>query len=179
MKVTYEFSKCQDDPRCDTTYFNVLHHHTNCQSPQEQVSSTKYVLIERVEQPSIANETVATISFRRPLSNGFYIAIEDVGSCGVVNRIQVYYEHCPGKVVGLVAYPALPLPARNSVTTSVGRAECAPNASNLTLLEFRAFPDGGCERTVVCECLPGYIEEPVLISGTNLFVSQCNGKGSC
>ena len=93
-------------------------------------------------------------------------------------QIQVYYEQCPSMTVGLVLYPALPLPVRNSHIAANGTAVCAANARNLSRLEFRAFGDGECERSVMCECLPGYVEEQRLISGTNTLVSQCKGEMS-
>ena len=179
VRITYNFSECRDYPMCHITYFNVLRYDTNSQSPQERVKSINYNLIKRVEQPSQSDEITATVSFQRPSdSTGLYLALQDVGSCGVIFRIQVYYEQCPSKVVGLVTYPALPLPARNGPATAVGYAVCALHAENSSLLEFRAFRDGECERTVTCECSPGYMEEQQLIAGTTLLVSQCRGEAS-
>ena len=91
-------------------------------------------------------------------------------------RIQVYYEQCPSKIVGLVTYPALPLPGKGSLVAAEGSAVCAANAKNSSHLEFRAFSDGECERSVTCECLPGYVEEQQLFSGTNPLASWCKGE---
>lgn len=176
VRITYDFSKCRDDPSCGITYFNVLQYHANSPSPQDQVETSNYNLIKQVEQPSLVNRAIATVSFQRPSINGLYIAVQDLGSCGLISQIQVYYEQCPSKVVGLVIYPTLPLPGRNSVTATEASAVCAPNARNISRLEFKAFGDGECERTVMCECLPGYMEEQVLVSDTNLSVSACQGE---
>ena len=175
VRITYDFSKCRDTPSCDITFFNVLHYHANSQSSQEQMKVSNYELIEKVDQPALADEAVVILSFERPSSYGLYIAVQDVGSCGGISRIEVYYEHCPSKVIGLVIYPTLPFPTRKSLSAAEGTAMCAPNARNTTLLEFRAFSDGECERTVICKCLPGYVEQQLLVSGTNLLISECKG----
>ena len=177
VRITYNFSKCRDNPTCDTQYFNVLRYNADSPNPQERVKSTNYDLIKQIEQPALIGLTSATISFQRPSnSSGLYLAVQDVGSCGIIMRIQVYYEQCPSKIVGLVIYPALPLPARSSLTTAEGSAVCASNAKNSSILEFRAFNDGECERSVICECLPGYVEEQQVFPGTTLLVSQCKGE---
>ena len=178
VELTYDFSECRDDPSCNITHFDVLVYQANIPDLQEQIQSTNYKLLERIEQPLIGNEAIATASFQRSSSNGFYLAVQDVGSCGTLSRMQVYYELCPEKVVRLVIYPSLPLPGRNSVSASEGTAVCAPNARNTSLLQFKAYSDGECERSVVCECLPGYVEELVLLPETSLLVSQCNGKST-
>lgn len=179
IKIDYNFSKCRNNPVCDITYFNVLRYDTDSLSPREQVKSTNYNLIQQIEQPISYNATTATISFQRPSnSSGLYLAVQDVGSCGNIIRIQVYYEQCPSMIIGLVIYPALPLPVKSSLIAAEGSAVCATNARNSSNLEFRAFGNGKCERSVTCECLPGYVEDQQLISGTNLLVSQCKGEMS-
>ena len=180
IKIDYNFSKCQNNPVCDIPYFNVLHFDTDSPSPREQVKSSNYNLIQQIEQPISDNATTATIPFQRPSnSSGLYLAVQDVGSCGNIMRIKVYYELCPSMIVGLVIYPALPLPVKSSLLVAAeGSAVCAANARNTSGLEFRAFGDGECERSVTCKCLPGYVEEQQLISGTNLLISQCKGKMS-
>jgi hypothetical protein len=126
--------------------------------------------------PAVGNVTVVTLSFQRPSnSSGLYLALQDVGSCGDIMRFQVYYEQCPSVIVGLVIYPAVPLPVKNSLIAAEGSAVCAANARNSSHLEFRVFDDGECERSVICECLPGYVEEQQLIAGINVLVSQCKG----
>ena len=178
VRITYDFSRCRSDPMCNVSYFNVLIYHANSSNLQEQTKSSNYNILERIEQPLVDDETTTTVSFQRSSSDGLYLALQDVGSCGTLFRLQVYYELCPGKVVRLVIYPSLPLPGRNSAFASEGTAVCAPNARNTSLLEFKAYSDGECERTVVCECVPGYVEEQVLLPGTDLLVSQCKGKAT-
>lgn len=180
VRIAYNFSECHNNPVCDIPYFKVLHYDTDSLNPREQVKSTNYDLIKQIEQPNSDNATTATISFKRPSnSSGLYLAVQDVGSCGYIMRIQIYYEQCPSKIVGLVTYPALPLPGKGSLVAAETSAVCAANAKNLSHLEFRAFSDGECERSVICECLPGYVEEQQLFSGTDLVVSQCKGEMQC
>lgn len=177
IKLAYDFSKCRNNPGCDVPYFSVLRYDTDIPNPREQVRSTNYNLIQQIEQPATDDATTVTISFQR-LSNssGLYLAAQDVGSCGDIIQIQVYYEQCPSMVVGLVIYPALPLPIKGSLAVAEGSAVCAANARNSSRLEFRAFSDGDCERSVTCECVPGYVEERQLIPGTSLLMSQCRGE---
>lgn len=175
IKIAYNFSKWQNNPVYDIQ-FNILRYDTDIPDPREQVKSTNYNLVQQIVQPEPHNVSMATLSFQRPFnSSGLYLAVQDVGSCGDILRFQVYYEQCPSMIIGLVIYPAVPLPVRNSYMTARGSAVCAANARNSSHFEFRAFDDGRCERSVTCECLPGYVEEQQRISETNVLVSQCKG----
>ena len=103
--------------------------------------------------------------------NGFYMGIKDVGTCGQISRIIIYYLVCPAKVTGLVIYNEIAVPLR-AASNVVYSAMCAANAHNVTHLEVTIISanstcidmaSGGAR----CECNRGYF----------LFnTSHCEGK---
>ena len=62
--------------------------------------------------------TLKHISFIvNPSDTGFYVAIQDVGTCVGISRLRVYYYICPSRQEGLVLYPETPA---QDVGTCVG-----------------------------------------------------------
>ena len=49
------------------------------------------------------------------LTLGFYVAIQDNGTCVGILRLRVYHYICPAYQVGIVLYPELPAPVYGSV----------------------------------------------------------------
>ena len=111
----------------------------------------------RIQQVGLTDTTILR-SFTTPARDytGFYLGIQDNGTCGNVNRIYLYYTPCKDLVDGLVYYPELVRPPAGSPNPNIAEACCAPNSHNTTSLIFGAYSDGRCERNVICVCDPGY-----------------------
>ena len=156
----------------------ILHRYdTNTLSETERVKPTNYQPYKgtpessRLEQDQVNTNADTTIisRFRRPANfNYTYLGLQDIGTDGIVSRIFVYYEVCPGRAEGLVTYPEVPhpgtLPGASSRITRLAR--CAEHSHNTTSLETYAYQDGRCDQSATCDCDAGYEE-----NGT-----QCVGK---
>lgn len=153
---------------------NVYFYSTNHYESQARTNPDNYEPIGQIYPNANSNQV---LSFVRPVNhNGFYLGIEDVGSCATVIRVQVFYKICPAKVVGLVTYPSLALPPVNYMNPVVGTALCASNAVSTSPFHYRAFENGTCEYNSNCECRIGYQENIVPTLGSTLAVSVCEGK---
>jgi hypothetical protein len=147
----------------------ILHHYdTNTLSETQRINPTNYQPYNgtsensRLEQDQVNTNTDTTIigRFRRPANSYTYLGLQDIGTFGIIDRIIMYYEVCPGRVEGLVTYPEVPhpgiLPGASSRTTRLAR--CAEHSHNTTSLETYAYQDGRCDQRVTCECDAGYEE---------------------
>ena len=85
---------------------------------------------------------------------GFYIAIQDTGSCITILRLRVYRYNCPPFQTRLVLYPDAPAPASGSANINI---ECADNAVVSGSARVTCGSDGrwGPENPV-CQCRLGY-----------------------
>ena len=89
-----------------------------------------------------------------PSSTGFYLALQDTGSCIVVSRLRVYRNNCKSRQVGLVLYPDAPAPVSGSANIDIS---CVENAVVSGSSRVTCASDGtwGSE-TPVCQCRLGY-----------------------
>lgn len=103
-----------------------------------------------------------TESILRPQSQGFYLGIQDTGTCGEITRLVVYYTFRKEEQRELVVYPEFADPPINGPSETF-QAQCVCNAHNTTSLDVHAFSDG--QRIVYadkasggarCECDDGY-----------------------
>ena len=148
----------------------ILHHYdTNTLNETERIKPANYQPYNgtsessRLEQDQVnTNDDTTIISrFCRPANfNYTYLGLQDIGTHGIVSRIFIYYEVCPGRVEGLVTYPEVPhpgtLPGALSRTTRFAR--CAEHSHNTTSLETYSHQDGQCNQSVTCDCDAGYEE---------------------
>ena len=87
---------------------------------------------ENYEQFGRANATTQSARFETysftldPSETGFYVALQDTGTCVGISRLRVYRYTCPSRQVGLVLYPETPAPASGSVNVYF---TCVDNAS--------------------------------------------------
>ena len=180
FNIIYDFSSCVLNPLCVTDFMTLYRYdRNNMTNKNDRINIMNYntpmfgtIASSRLEASGSAstltkNESlVPTNNF-----NGFYMGIKDVGTCGQISRIIIYYLVCPAKVIGLVKFNEIPVPLRTA-SNFVYSASCVANAHNVTNLEVTIFSasstcvekaSGGAR----CECNQGYFL---------LNTSLCDGK---
>ena len=130
VEVTFSLLNCSARDRCRQS-FNLLSYPTSTvQLPTTDgrgfMNTANY---RSFAQPSasLSSETY-TRSYRLKLprfSSGFYLAIQDIGSCLEISRVRVYRYQCASQQRGLVLYPDVPAPNTRWVTVSL---TCVSNA---------------------------------------------------
>ena len=173
VNATVRFSACIQrrvaNPPCRNDYVILHRYDTNTLSETERVKPANYQPYKgtsdssRLEQDQVNTNDDTTIigRFRRPANFDYtYLGLQDIGTHGIVSRIFMYYEVCPGRVEGLVTYPEVPhpgtLPGASSRTTRLAR--CAEHSHNTTSLETYSYQDGRCDQSATCDCDAGYEE---------------------
>ena len=93
-----------------------------------------------------------------PSETGFYIALQDTGTCVGISRLRVYHyiRFCPSRQEGLVLYPETPASVSGSVNINI---KCVDNAVVSGSPQVTCHSNGtwGPENPV-CKCHPGYEE---------------------
>ena len=74
-----------------------------------------------------------------PSSTGFYIAVQDTGSCLTILRMRVYHNNCKSRQDRLVLYPDAPAPVSGSTNISIS---CVENAVVSRSSEVTCFSNG-------------------------------------
>ena len=181
VNATVRFTSCVQrhvlNPPCRNNYVTLHRYDTNTLIETERSDPDNYqpyngtAESSRLEQDQDNTNVDTTIigRFRRPASiNYTYLGLQDIGTYGIVSRIFMYYEVCPGRVEGLVTYPEVPHPGRlpGALSRTTRLARCAEHSRNTTSLETYAYQDGRCEQRVRCDCDVGYEENGI----------QCDGK---
>ena len=99
-----------------------------------------------------------------PSETGFYVALQDTGTCVGISRLRVYHYNCPSRQVGIVVYPDTPasLSDREDVNIS-----CVLNAniSGSPQVTCRSNGTWGPQNPV-CKCDCGFEEKS----------SECSSK---
>ena len=84
----------------------------------------------------ILSRTVGSI---RPRDyKGFYLSVNDIGACGELRRIIIYYTVCRERQVELVMCPIVPTPPKNA-PDELFDCECVPHSHNVTSLQMNMF----------------------------------------
>ena len=169
VNATYQYISCINNARrgCDTLHTTVYRYETNGQvGNAARVNPANYLSNEVVVLDLTANENSGnrTNTFLNSSSaTGFYLGVQDTGTCGSIERITAYYRVCPKIIQGLVTLPEIPLPRVGSLTPINRTAVCAANSRQLgqVSLERRAFANGSCVTNASCACEPGYRNVPV------------------
>ena len=96
-----------------------------------------------------------TITFTLlPSQTGFYIGIQDTGTCVGISRIRVYRNNCKSIQSGLVLYPDAPAPVSDSVNINI---QCVDNADVSGSARVTCSSDGRWgPQNPVCRCRLGY-----------------------
>ena len=152
--------------------------HTNVLIPQQRADTSRYQLVGQLQQSTHSQgeqHAMVAISRESLTNQGFYLGLQDRGSCGVVRQITVFYKVCESKLHGprLEIYPALPLPPRNASQPIVGNAFCAQNSVSFTAPGYLAYPNGTCVYGATCECRLGY--EKIVLAQQTLTTARCQG----
>ena len=177
VNISFNLAECRSHASCNKLFLNVYFYSTNQQELLQRIDPINYEPIGQIRQPQNERSANQVIRFNRPMNHkGFYLGIEDVGSCGNITRVQVFYKICPAKVVGLVTYPSLALPPLNSLKPSEASGHCAVNSLNTTSFQYRAFLNGTCQYESKCVCKEGYRENVLPVFGSSLEISVCEGK---
>ena len=150
--------------------FNLLYYMTNSvQLPSTEgsgyMNAQNYHKFAEPYAPVSSLTYTNTYNFTLPSSStGFYLALQDTGSCIVVSRLRVYRNNCKSRQVGLVLYPDAPAPVSGSANIDISCVENAvlSGSQRVTCASDRTW---GSE-TPVCQCRLGYENRQ----------SQCVGK---
>ncbi|CAI8042608.1 Ephrin type-A receptor 5 [Geodia barretti] len=119
VEAIYSFQSCREGQGC-LQRFNLLHYMTNSQqlpstSGNGCMNTQNYENFAVPEGPTSSETYTNTYSFTLPPSStGFYIAVQDIGSCIALSRLRVYRNNCKSRQVGLVLYPDAPAPVSGS-----------------------------------------------------------------
>ena len=177
VEVIYALQSCRSRLGCDTG-FRLLNYKTNTQQLPSTTGSG-YMNTENYEQfgrarPSSTRRPYFEIySFTLDTSDtGFYVAIQDTGTCVAISRLRVYHYNCQSYQVGIVLYPETPAPVSGSVNvqfTCVDNAYIPESESDTVTCNH----DGTWSTDFpVCECNLGYVDM------TEYKVPECVGKGT-
>ena len=128
--MTYSVRSCRESRGCRQG-FNLLHYMTNTQQlPSTEGSGymnhQNYHKFAEPYAPRSGLTYTNTYNFTLPPSStGFYLALQDTGSCIVVSRLRVYRNNCKSRQVGLVLYGDAPSPA---LDTPIVPVSCVANS---------------------------------------------------
>ena len=146
---------------------------TNTQNYQPLFGTEQNSRLERPEQAS--RDVTETRNFTRPSdSQGFYLAFRDPGTCGIVNRIIVYYRVLPGRSDTLTSCPAVPLPVIGNGRSSSRSCTCLGNSSEVRDGDLERICDqnGMCTDGGSCKCDAGFTfdyDTDMCVGRYNLF----------
>ena len=125
----------------------------NGNNEQERVDQGNYDTLSVLSPPDGVEGPIRVRFNKTADTEGFYLAVQDVGTCGTVGQFIVYYRACPERSEGLVFYPEFGLPSTGSLTTN---AVCANGSSPTSSPLLTGYSNGTCEGTPACACDPGY-----------------------
>ena len=154
---------------CCRQRFNLLHYMTNTQQLPSTggsgyMNTQNYHKFAEPYAPVSTFTYTNTYKFTLPQSStGFYLALQDNGSCIVLSRLRVYRNNCKSCQVGLVLYPDAPAPVSGSANIDIS---CVENAVVSGGSRVTCASDGtwGSE-TPVCQCRLGYENRQTKCSG--------------
>ena len=167
MDVTYDYTSCitNQGNGCNTLQTTMYLYERNGADNTARTNPANYN--NELGVLSADNRGTFTRSFTfRPSANinGFYLGVQDTGTCGTINRITLYYRVCPARSIGLGTTLDIPFPPAGSVPT-LGNIMCARNSTAVNPVvscaadsTFAGNPD--------CRCDPGF----------ESMATSCSGK---
>ena len=179
VEVIYALQDCISELGCDIG-FRLLNYKIN--TPQvPSITESGYMNTNNYEQLGRASSTMQaaqneTYTFTLdPSDTGFYVALQDTGTCVGISRLRVYHYNCPSRQEGLVLYPETPAPANFSSVdvrfTCVDNAHTSESESDTTT----CHSNGTWATDIpVCECNLGYENR-----GTECFSKSVRELYSC
>ena len=103
-----------------------------------------------------------------PSETGFYVALQDAGTCVGISRLRVHHYICPSRQEGLVLYPEVPAPISGSVNVTVKYVNNAVVSGSPQVTRHSNGTWG--PDTARCECNLGYAIM------TENMIPKCVGK---
>ena len=161
VDITYALQICRSNrnPPCNTR-FKLYRYITNSQqlpstSGSGFMNKANYVSFGTATPARTGTRYTETHRFTlQPQQTGFYIAIEDTGTCVIVGRLLVYRHNCKSMQNKLVLYPETPAPVSSSRNIDI---TCVPNADVCGSPEVPCDSDGMWgPQNPRCECRAGY-----------------------
>ena len=175
VDITYALQSCRSNrnPSCNTQ-FKLYHYITNdTQLPSTNgsgfMNKANYASFGTVSPAATGARYTETHHFTLNYNEtGFYIAIEDTGTCVIVSRLLVYRHNCKSMQIGLVSYPETPAPVSGSTVINI---TCVDYANISGSPEVTCGSDGlwGPENPR-CECSEGH--EP----NSEVYSISCDRK---
>ncbi|CAI8051433.1 Ephrin type-A receptor 4 [Geodia barretti] len=159
VEAIYSLQSCRERQGC-IQRFNLLHYMTNSQqlpstSGNGYMNTQNYENFAVPEGPTSSETYTNTYNFTLPPSStGFYIAVQDIGSCIALSRLRIYRENCKSFQTGLVLYPDAPAPVSGSANIDIS---CVENAVVSGSSRVTCGSDGTWgSQNPVCQCRLGY-----------------------
>ena len=166
FQISFRFSRCQQQSACSNDYVTLHRYETNGPVGDRTVRSNYAPLFgsvveSRLQQPPQSDSSVSmNYSLVLPetrTGNGFYLGVEDDGTCGTVERIIVYFRVVRGREQDLLTCPDVGLPPQGSTASSRRDCQCHDNASPTSAtLSRTCFINGSCSEEQACACSPGF-----------------------
>ena len=164
VKATFRWSRCTSNSGCTNDFVTVYRYDTKGPvSRSLQIDPNRYTstpiteseMTSRLQQDRLQSSDITVeLRFNRPLGfNGLYLGFRDTGTCGQINRFQVYYRIAPPLTVGLLSCPEVPLATGR---TSTSTCSCAENSTTTGNLERMCSDNGECSELPECICNGGY-----------------------
>ena len=163
FNITFSFSRCSNHPYCTNDFANLyIYSVTSKPAKIDPVTDTasygEPVRKLLQDQTPFSIDTFEHWSFERPKdATGFYLAFQDLGTCGYIDRIHLYYEVTPGvrEDDDLVTCPCIPRPYSMDGTSS-NECKCDEHAQPVDNITRSTDTGGTPSETPKCACDPGY-----------------------
>ena len=170
QKVTarfhFQLNGCDVSRQCRRS-FDVYKWQTSTISREAARNTANYAREGRIspEDNSGTVATTETLDIDLTAESGFYMAVVDLSTCILIERILVFYYVCPAETSELITRPETIAPE------SPVNGECVENSSPQTGSNpvLRCADEGVWEVIIPCQCNAGY--EGVTEE------SGCSGKG--
>ena len=178
VNITYAFQSCRSnhDPPCNTrfTLYRYITNETQLPSTNGSgfMNKDNYVSFGTATPAATGTKYTETHHFTlQPQQTGFYIAIEDTGTCVIISRLLVYRHNCKSMQTGLVLYPETPAPVSGSSNIDI---TCVDNADICGSPEVTCGSDGMWgSQSPRCECRGGY-EDPGRVCSRKILLYNYN-----
>ena len=159
VEAIYSLRSCRERQGCRQR-FNLLHYMTNSQQ-LPSTSGIGYMNTQNYIDFAVPEGLISFVTYTNtysftlpPSSTGFYIAVQDIGSCIALSRLRVYRNNCKSRQVGLVLYSDAPAPVSGSANIDIG---CVENAVVSGSSRVTCGSDGTWgDQSPMCECEVGY-----------------------
>ena len=161
VEITYDMSMCPAQEQCRQS-FGLLYYSTS----EQQLGSTtgrgflntrNYASFAQPRAQLGVHTSVHDFNISPTRYTGFYLAVQDTGSCIEILRMKVYHKLCPSFQTGLVLYPDVIAPSHRPMVVSVS---CVENAHVVGSASVTCATDGSWGSLIpVCQCGPGYTRE--------------------